>query len=173
MRRCVWSRNLVKEEALAHRGLLRQKNKPTTVSFYLSIHAWREMILQKIMLRRSAGMVLQLALQANVLIGKCSEQSFTQSVKSAGRKVNCGTSERCLLRAQRNWKWKLVPKCKKTILCLTNIHILPVEDNWEDGMCKATRPLWLSKTHMKKVRWLTEHTYVCKLDNSTGQATYV
>jgi hypothetical protein len=110
-------------------------------------------------------------------------------------KVNCGTSERYLLWAQRNWKWRLVPKCKKTILCLkkinngywalgpvwqepepsqatgmaliccilgkflgvvchcfpplclTNIYILPVEDNWEDGMCKATRPLWLSKTH--------------------------
>ena len=83
-----------------------------------------------------------------------------------GRKVNCGTSEHYLLWAQRNWKGRLVPKCKKTILCLTNIHILPIEDKWEDGMCEATRPLWLSKTHMRKVRWLTEHTYECKVENS-------
>jgi hypothetical protein len=39
-------------------------------------------------------------------------------------------------------------------------------------MCKGTRCLWLSKTHMRKVTWLTEHTYVWKLDNSTRQATY-
>jgi len=40
--------------------------------------------IRKIMLKRSAGMVLQLALKAKVLIIKCSEELFTQSAKFAG-----------------------------------------------------------------------------------------
>jgi hypothetical protein len=47
-------------------------------------------LLQKIMLKSSAGMVLQLPLKANVLIVKCSEQLFTQYVKSAGEKSTVG-----------------------------------------------------------------------------------
>jgi hypothetical protein len=33
MRRCVWTRNLVNEEALAHWGLLRQKQKNKTITY--------------------------------------------------------------------------------------------------------------------------------------------
>ena len=47
-------------------------------------------LLKKIMLKRSAGKVLQLALKAKVVIVKCSEQSFTQSMKSVGEKSTAG-----------------------------------------------------------------------------------
>jgi hypothetical protein len=70
------------------------------------------------MLKRSAGMVLQLALRAKVLIGKCSEQSFTQSEKSARGKSTVGQVNAACFEPKETENGDWFPSARKQYLVL-------------------------------------------------------
>lgn len=117
--------------------------------FYLSIHARREMILlQNIMLKRSAGKVLQLALKAKVVIVKCSEQSFTRSVKSAEEKSTVGQVNTTCFESKETEKedWFLSTRKQYCALPTFIFFLLKTNEKTEcvkpQDLCGYRRHMW-------------------------------
>lgn len=100
------------------------------------------------MLKRSAGMVLQLPLKAKVLIVKCSEQSFTQSLKSAGENSTMGQVNTTCFEPKETENGDWFPSARKQYCVLPTFifFLLKTTDKMEcvkpQDLCGYRRHIW-------------------------------